>query len=106
MYIEKPIYQVRVSWPGASPADVDREVVNRLERELSSLNGVEQLTSSSRTGRATVTLTYSLEQDMDKALILLLNNNFNGILNIVSGRSYTFREIFDLLINKSVFSSN
>ena len=71
--IEKPIYQVRVNWPGASPADVDREVVNRLERELSSLNGVEQLTSSSRTSRATVTLTYSLEQDMDKALILLLS---------------------------------
>ena len=43
--IEKPIYQVRVSWPGASPADVDREVVNRLERELASLNGVEELSS-------------------------------------------------------------
>ncbi len=37
--IEKPIYQVRVSWPGAAPADVDREIINRLEQELSSLNG-------------------------------------------------------------------
>ena len=27
--IEKPIYQVRVSWPGAAPADVDREIINR-----------------------------------------------------------------------------
>ena len=71
--IEKPIYQVRVNWPGASPADVDREIVNRLEQELSSLNGIEELSSQSRTGRATLTLTYSLEQDMDKALILLLN---------------------------------
>ena len=71
--IEKPIYQVRVNWPGASPADVDREIVNRLEQELSSLNGIEELSSQSRTGRATITLTYSLEQDMDKALILLLN---------------------------------
>ena len=79
--IEKPIYQVRVNWPGASPADVDREVVNRLERELSSLNGVEQLTSSSRTSRATVTLTYSLEQDMDKALILLLSK-LSGITGL------------------------
>ena len=39
--IEKPIYQVRVSWPGAAPADVDREIINRLEQELSSLNGIE-----------------------------------------------------------------
>ena len=79
--IEKPIYQVRVNWAGASPADVDREVVNRLERELSSLNGVEQLSSSSRTGRATVTLTYSLDQDMDKALILLLSK-LSGITGL------------------------
>ena len=71
--IEKPIYQVRVSWPGAAPADVDREIINRLEQELSSLNGIEELASSSSTGRANITLTYSLEQDMDKALILLLN---------------------------------
>ena len=30
-----------------------------------------------------------------------IDNNFSGILNIVSGRSYTFREIVDLLINIS-----
>ena len=41
--IEKPIYQVRVSWPGAAPADVDREIINRLEQELSSLNGIETI---------------------------------------------------------------
>ena len=58
--IEKPIYQVRVNWPGASPADVDREIVNRLEQDLSSLNGIEELSSQSRTGRATITLTLSL----------------------------------------------
>ena len=84
--IEKPIYQVRVNWPGASPADVDREIVNRLEQDLSSLNGIEELSSQSRTGRATITLTYSLEQDMDKALILLLNKlsgvNSDQILEI------------------------
>ena len=38
--IEKPILEVRVTWPGASPEDVDREVVARLERELASLNGL------------------------------------------------------------------
>ena len=69
--IEKPILEVRVSWPGASPEDVDREVVARLESELSGLNGVDELVSSSRRGRATVTLTYSVSQDMDKALVLL-----------------------------------
>ena len=35
--IEKPIYQVRVSWSGAAPADGDREIINRLEQELKDL---------------------------------------------------------------------
>ena len=56
--IEKPILEVRVAWPGASPEDVDREVVARLESELSGLNGVDELVSSSSRGRASVTLTY------------------------------------------------
>ena len=70
--IEKPIHQVRVSWPGASPEDVDREIVSRLENELGSLGGVEKIESRSFTGSARITLTYSLKQDMDEALVTLL----------------------------------
>ena len=66
--IEKPILEVRVNWPGASPEDVDREIVARLERELASLNGLEEMASRSSRGRARVTLTYNVSQDMDKAL--------------------------------------
>ncbi len=79
--IEKPILEVRVNWPGASPEDVDREIVGRLERELAALNGVEELSSSSRRGRAAVTLTYAVGQDMDKALVLLLSklSSVNGL---------------------------
>ena len=58
--IEKPIYQIRVSWPGAAPEDVDREIVSRLETELSNLAGVEEILSRSSNGSARVTLTYSL----------------------------------------------
>ena len=51
--IEKPILQVRVSWPGASPKDVEQEIVLRLERELSGLSGVQNI-SSDKIGRAHV----------------------------------------------------
>ena len=67
--IDKPVLQVRVSWPGASPEDVEREVVTRLELAVVSLSGVENIESDSRFGSARVTLTYSLGQDMDIALI-------------------------------------
>ena len=66
--IEKPQLQVRVSWPGASPEDVDREIVNRLENDLSSLKGVEELSSSSLNGQARIGLRYSVGQDMDQAI--------------------------------------
>ena len=49
--IEKPIMQVRVAWPGASPSDVDSEIITRLERELSSLGGVEKSEARSFQGQ-------------------------------------------------------
>ena len=70
--IERPVLQVRVSWPGASPVDVDREIINRLERDLGSLSGIEKIVSRSYSGQARITITYSVNQDMDKALTLLL----------------------------------
>ena len=78
--IEKPLLDVRVRWNGASPVDVDREIVGRLERELASLNGVEEIASRSSRGYARVTLTYGVTQDMDKALVMLLSK-----LSAVSG---------------------
>ncbi len=71
--IEKPVLDVRVRWNGASPVDVDREIVGRLERELASLNGIEEIASRSSRGYARVTLTYGVTQDMDKALVMLLS---------------------------------
>ena len=79
--IEKPVLDVRVRWNGASPIDVDREIVGRLERELASLNGVEAIASQSSRGYAQVTLTYGVTQDMDKALVMLLSkiSTVNGL---------------------------
>ena len=81
--IDKPILQVRVSWPGASPEDVEREIVTRLELAVTSLSGVEKAESDSRFGSARVTLTYAIGQDMDIALIQLLSKvgSIDGLPN-------------------------
>ena len=72
--IDKPILQVRVSWPGASPKDVEQEVVLRLERELTGLSGVQNVVSDSRRGSGRVSLTYEVGHDMDDALVKLLGS--------------------------------
>ena len=79
--IDKPILQVRVSWPGASPDDVEREIITRLERSISSLSGVEKIESDSRYGSGRVTLRYNVGEDIDNAIIKLLNkiSTINGL---------------------------
>ena len=32
--VRKPIVQIRTNWPGAAPAEVEREIVNRQEEAL------------------------------------------------------------------------
>ena len=79
--IDKPILQVRVSWPGASPDDVEREIITRLERSISSLSAVEKIESDSRYGSGRVTLTYNIGENIDNATIKLLNriSKINGL---------------------------
>ena len=71
--IDKPRLQVRVAWKGASPKDVEREIITRIERSVSSLSGVKKIESDSRYGSGRVTLTYAVGFDLDTALIKLLN---------------------------------
>ncbi len=71
--IDKPILQIRVSWQGASPEDIEREIITRLERSISSLSGVEKVESDSRYGSGRITLTYDVGENIDNAVIKLLN---------------------------------
>lgn len=71
--IDKPVLQVRVSWEGGSAADIEREIVLPLERELRNLNGVQSIDSKSRKGSCRVNLTYPVGYDMDLALVKLIS---------------------------------
>ena len=71
--IDKPILEIRVSWQGAAPDDVEREIITRLERSISSLSGVEKIESDSRFGSGRIKLTYDVNEDIDNAIIKLLN---------------------------------
>ncbi|HEY8311935.1 MAG TPA: efflux RND transporter permease subunit, partial [Gemmatimonadaceae bacterium] len=45
--IQQPIVFVAVPYPGASPDQVEREVVDRMEEAFQGLNGIDQITSTS-----------------------------------------------------------
>lgn len=71
--INRPIIQITTSWPGAAPAEIEREIVNRQEESLRGLEGLEQMTSRSQDSQAQVTLEFSVATDMDRALLLTAN---------------------------------
>ncbi len=65
--IEPPVLVVSVPYPGASPETVEREVVNRIEKALQSISGVERTSSTSREGSATIVLTFDFSKNMIEA---------------------------------------
>ncbi len=71
--INRPIIVITTNWGGAAPAEVEREIVNRQEEALKGLEGLEEIVSSSSTGRGQITLTFNIDNNMDRALLLTAN---------------------------------
>ncbi|MBB5515518.1 HAE1 family hydrophobic/amphiphilic exporter-1 [Rubricella aquisinus] len=71
--VRKPIVVVETSWPGAAPSEIEREIVNPQEETLRGLEGLEIMTSRSRTGQASVTLEFAVGTDMSQSLLLVSN---------------------------------
>jgi len=78
--VRKPVITIRTSWAGAAPAEIEREIINRQEEVLRGMEGLEQISSRSRDGQGSISLEFSVGQNMDKALLLVSNR-----LNRVSG---------------------
>ncbi len=66
--VDNPTVSVSISWPGASPEDVETGIINPIEDAMSQVSGVLTLSSSARTGSARVTATFDLSRNIDLAL--------------------------------------
>lgn len=66
--VDNPTVSVSISWPGASPEDVETGIVNAIEDAMAQVSGVLTLSSSARTGSARVTATFDLSRNIDLAL--------------------------------------
>ncbi|HEX3343321.1 MAG TPA: efflux RND transporter permease subunit, partial [Polyangiaceae bacterium] len=66
--VDNPTVSVSISWPGASPEDVETGIVNPIEDAMSQVTGVVTMTSSAKVGSARVTATFDLSRNIDLAL--------------------------------------
>lgn len=71
--VDQPVINVNTLWPGAAPAEVEREIVNRQEEVLAGLENLESMTSSSTDSSGNIELEFAVGTDMDKALLLVAN---------------------------------
>lgn len=71
--VSRPVISIRTNWPGAAPAEVEREILNPQEEAMKGLEGLQSMQGSAQNGRSWLTLEFSVDQDMDKALLLVAN---------------------------------
>lgn len=66
--VDNPTVSISVSWPGASPEDVETGIINPVEDAISQVTGVQEITSSAKQGSARVTATFDISRNIDLAL--------------------------------------
>tara|TARA_R110000868_G_scaffold64985_5_gene195025 strand:- start:1004 stop:4204 length:3201 start_codon:yes stop_codon:yes gene_type:complete len=76
--VRKPLIIVETAWRGGSPAEVEREIVNRQEEALKGLEGLERMESRSRRGSAQILLTFVPSASREQS-ILLINNRLSQV---------------------------
>ena len=59
---------VTASWPGASPRDVEEQLIVRIEEAVDGLDGIEYIESTAREGSGTVNIRTKLRIDYEKTL--------------------------------------
>jgi len=65
--VEFPVVSVSTVYPGADPYTVDANVTKVLEEEISTVSGIDSIYSRSFPGLSKITITFSLDKDIDVA---------------------------------------
>jgi hydrophobic/amphiphilic exporter-1 (mainly G- bacteria), HAE1 family len=78
--VNPPIVVIAVPYPGASPDNVEREIVEPIEESLAGISGVRKIQSSSLDSFATITIQFTYEKDLQEA-VQEIRDEINAIRN-------------------------
>ena len=78
--MEMPIIMISTQYSGAGPEDVERNITEVLEQQLSNVSDLESITSTSSEGSSMIRLEFDFSKDLDEA-----TNDIRDSLEIVSG---------------------
>jgi multidrug efflux pump subunit AcrB len=66
--VDFPVLTVSAIYEGASPEVVESELIDPIEQQLLSIEGIQQMRASVRQGGGSVTLDFKIDRDIDIAL--------------------------------------
>ncbi|MFQ5671569.1 MAG: efflux RND transporter permease subunit [Nitrospinales bacterium] len=72
--VSQPELTIYTEWPGASPEEVEREIIDEQEKHLKSLIGLVEMKSLSQTGRGEIYLTFQTGTDLQDILVRTANS--------------------------------
>ena len=67
--VDLPTIQISANLPGANPATMASSVATPIERQLSTISGIDLITSSSSTGSTNITVQFALDRNIDAAAL-------------------------------------
>lgn len=71
--VERSFIQITTGWRTAAPEEIESEIIEPQEDMLRGLPGLEKMESSATPGGASISLMFSVETDLQRALIEVIN---------------------------------
>lgn len=71
--VRQPVIIIKTNWRGASPTEVEREIVSKQEEALKGIEGLKRILGEAKTNQGVVTLEFSPGLDFNRTLLLTAN---------------------------------
>ncbi|MDA3815483.1 MAG: efflux RND transporter permease subunit [Patescibacteria group bacterium] len=66
--VEIPYAVIVTAYPGASPVDVEKQITEKIENQVTNLSGIKELQSTSSVGNSMVTIEFEADQDLTESI--------------------------------------
>ena len=92
--VDQPVVSINTSYPGASAQVVETQITRVIEDQLSGIEGVDVINATSRDGRSSVNIEFTLDRDLEDAA--------NDVRNAVSrARGSLPADVLEPVISKA-----
>jgi len=66
--VDRPLVRVTTVWPGRSPEEIERSILQEQEEQLKTIPGLSKMTSTGEVGVARIEMEFNINVSMDRAL--------------------------------------